>query len=445
MADEDENPLHSIERSNLSSAQSSDSMRKKPSSRKRSGDDMLGGSKKGSRRSGGKKRSIFVLIILIGVAVFFISTTFSKATVSLTLASSEVAIDGVFTAVREPAQVPDGISYSRRGPYEEVREAIVTNITKEPRSTHAKGVVTVYNPHTEELKLINRTRFQTNDGRIYRLKGQQTVPAAKKSGDQAVPGEKEVEVEGDVIGSAYNLTEKNVRLSIPGLANTPNFKQAYGVSKDKIVGGFDGERFIPNEEEEKEKREQLRADIKRDLRDTLTQSLDNNSLKDRVVFENGVFIVYESLENEQRDDSVVLREKGTLYAISFREAELATLLAQYAPSEAIPQRVSPTNIEESGMTMELENQEEFDIVSSTEFRFRLSGGAKLFWNIDPLLFLSDVAGKDRSEVEEVVLNQYPQVTRINDISVFPIWRASLPGNRGKIQVDVNHETPEEDR
>lgn len=443
MADEDENPLHSIERSNLSSAQSSDSVRKKPSSRKRSSDDILGGAKKGNRRSGGKKRSIFVLLILIGAAIFFVSTTFSKATVSLTLASSDVAIDGVFSAVREPAQVPDGISYSRRGPYEEVREAIVTNITKEPRSTHATGTVTVYNPHTEELKLINRTRFQTADGRIYRLKGQQTVPAAKKSGDEVVPGEKEVEVEGDVIGSAYNLTEKNVRLSIPGLANTPNFKEAYGVSKERIVGGFDGERFIPNEEEEKEKRAQLRIDIERELRDTLVQSLDNNSLKNRIVFENGIFIVYESLENEQRDDSVVLREKGTLYAVSFREAELATLLSQYASSGTVPQNVSPTNVEESGMTMELENREEFDIISSTEFRFRLSGSAKIFWNIDPLLFLSDIAGKDRSEIEEIVINQYPQITRINDISIFPLWRASLPGNRGKIQVDVSHGTPEE--
>ena len=81
------------------------------------------------------------------------------------------------------------------------------------------------------------------------------------------------------------------------------------VSKDKIVGGFDGERFIPDEQEEKEKREQLRRDIEKDLRDTLMQSLDNNSLKDRVVFENGVFIVYDSLENEQRDESVVLRGK----------------------------------------------------------------------------------------------------------------------------------------
>ena len=193
----------------------------------------FGGPKKGNRRSGGKKRSIFVLIVLIGVAVFFVSTTFAKATISLTLASSEVAIDGVFTAVREPAQVPDGISYSRRGPYDETREAVITNITKEPRSTHAKGIVTVYNPHpTEALKLINRTRFQTEDGRIYRLKGPETVPAGKKDGDKMVPGEKEVEVEGDAIGSTYNLNEKNVRLTIPGLANTPNFKDAYA--------GFEG-------------------------------------------------------------------------------------------------------------------------------------------------------------------------------------------------------------
>ena len=406
-------------------------------------DDTLGGSKKNARRaSGGKKRSVFVIVILIGVVIFFLSTTFSKASVSLTLASGEVAIDGVFTAVREPAQVPDGISYSRRGPYDETKEAMVTDITREPRNTHAKGTVTVYNPHTEQLQLINRTRFQTEDGRIYRLKGQQTVPPATKGDDGAlVPGEKEVEIEGGAIGSSYNLNEKNVRLTIPGLADVPNFKNAYALSKDRIVGGFDGERFIPNKEEEAKKREQLRRDIEKNLRDTLMQSLDNNSLKDRVVFEDGIFIIYESLENEQRDDSVVLREKGTLYAISFRESDLAALLSKYAPTSA-PRNVAPVNVNEAGMAMELEKKEEFDIVSSTEFRFRLSGSARLFWGIDPLLFLSDVVGKDRAEVEEIILGQYPQVTRINDISIFPVWRASLPGNRSKIQVDVAHDTPE---
>lgn len=443
--DEDDNALHSIERSSLSSAQSSGSVRKSSSSRKRVKDE-TGEPRKQNRRSGrSKKRPLFIIVILIAVIIFFLTTTFAKATISLTLASSDVSIDGVFTAVREPSQVSNGISYSRRGPYDETREALITTITKEPRSTRAEGTITVYNLHTEPMRLINRTRFQTQDGRIYRLKGQQTVPAGTESGDKILPGEKEVTVEGDEIGTTYNLNEKNVRFTIPGLANTPNFKSSYALSKEKIVGGFDGERFIPDEEEEKQERDRLRREIEKSLRDTLAQSLDNNSLKDRVVFESGIFIVYESLENEQRDESVALREKGTLYAISFREADLAGLLAQYTSGSA-PKNIGPAYLDETNLVMEMEKgeekkeEEEFDIVASTEFTFRLSGSAKLFWDVDQMLFLSDIVGKNRSEIEELIVSQYPQVTRINDISIFPMWRASMPGNKAKIQIDIGHGT-----
>ena len=394
------------------------------------------------------KRALILGAVII-IAIFaLITTTFATATLKLTLASAEVTIDGVFSAIREPAQSAE-ISYSKRGPYTETRKTTVTEITKERRNSRAVGTVTVYNTNNPEkgtpnvLKLVNRTRFKTKDGRIFRLVGPQNVPAGKKADGKFVPGKKEVKVEADKVGDEYNLKEKGTRLTIPGLAGSKEFGEAYALTKTNIVGGFSGERFIPDPKKTAAAREQLRREIERELRDTLAQALDTNTLSERVVFEDGIFINYESLENEQTADSVIIQEKGTLYAISFREVELASLLTKYASPPA-PSGVKPTSIDAAGLKMEMEKDEEFDIVSSTEFSFRLTGDATLFWGVDDHLFLSDIMGKERKEVEDVIMNQYPQVTHVNEFSLFPIWRTTIPGNKDKITVDIKYDEEQEE-
>ena len=385
------------------------------------------------------KRMIVLAILMLGGAFFLLTTTFATASLDLTLASARVSIDGVFSAVREPAQSA-GISYSKRGPYTEIREAAITTITKERRNTRAEGEVMVYNTNASgsSLELVNRTRFKAEDGRIYRLIGKQVIPGGKTVGDNFVPGSKIVKVGADKVGDEFNVSEKGVRFTIPGLATNREFGDSYALSKTQIVGGFSGERFIPDTKEEEKVREQLRREIEKALRDSLAQALDTNSLSERVVFEDGIFITYESLEHEQTDESVVVKEKGVLYAISFREAELAGLLAKYTSMPALSS-VRPTNVDADNLTMEMQKDEDFDIVSSTKFSFRLTGDAKLFWNVDEHLFLSDLVDKSRSEVEDTIMNQYPQVTQVNAFSIFPIWRTTMPGNKDKITVEVDYE------
>ena len=82
--------------------------------------------------------------------------------------------------------------------------------------------------------------------------------------------------------------------------------------------------------------------------------------------------------------------------------------------------------------------EEFDVVSSTEFSFRLQGNSEVFWDIDEPLFLSDVEGLNKNEeLDKVIAEQYPQINDY-DVSLFPTWRGTLPGNREKISVSVRY-------
>ena len=444
MDEKENNGIHSIERSNLRGARSRPNSARKASSRKSARSaSVRNENARPSRRRGGMMRKMIILgFIVLAIGISLISTVFSKASFDLRLATASVSVDGRFSAIREPAQSAD-ISYSKRGPYEEIQEAVITNITRERQNTRASGTIVVHNTNKsgERLDLINRTRFQTEDGRIYRLIGKQSIPGGKTVSGEFVPGKREVKVESDAVGDRFNLGEAGVRFSIPGLSKYKEFADTYAISKTSIVGGFSGERFIPDNEEASKKREQLRRQIETVLREKLAQSLETNTLADRVVFDTAVFIKYESLEDAQTDSGVVIREKGVINAISFREADLANLLKKFA--NGIPEGESPKRVEgvNTALFLEMGAEDDFDIDSSTEFKFRLSGTAIIEWDLDKSLFVSDIAGSKRAEAEEILFERYPQVVKVNAFSIFPPWRASVPNNRKKIEIVTTNSTP----
>ena len=434
--------LQSIERSDLRGASSRASTKKRQSSkvRKKRSDNAKVDQKQLKRRKksgAGKKAAIFFTLLAI-VILFLLTTVFATAQLGITLSSAEVSVDGVFHAVREPAQSKD-ISYGRLGAFEATQEAPITNGTRERQNTRAEGTVVLYNinPSGESLDdLINRTRLQSENGKIYRLIGKHTIPGGKTTGGAFVPGSKEVKIEADDFGDDFNLPNKGTRLSIPGLAKWKGFAETYAVTSSRIVGGFSGERFIPDKDEEAKIRQQLRRDIEKKLRDELAQSVANNSLSKRIVFEEGIFIEFRSLENEQNGSTALIREKGTLHAVSFRETELAALLAKYAQSSA--QSVLPTRVKPKDFTMKIEKNDEFEIVSSTEFSFRLNGSADLCWDVDTALLTDDIAGKNRKEVADILTGEYAQVVQHATPNIFPAWRNTLPANKQKIEIDIQH-------
>ena len=433
--------LRSIERTKLSGA---GGVKGQPRSRKRvtqQKQNIARQSRQGRRgKDKGTKKILILLLLIATVILFLLTTVFATARINLTLSSVELPpVDGVFVAIQERAQSKD-ISYGRRGPYHEVREKAVANVIRERQNTRAEGkaVLRNTNPSGESLELVNRTRLQSESGQIYRLVGKEVIPGGKTVNGIFVPGEKQVKIEADGIGKKYNIQEKGARLSIPGLVKYKEFADTHAITETGIIGGFSGERLIPNAEEEESARRQLQQEIEKKLRDDLTQSIANNSLAERIVFEDGVFVEFESLESIQKDDAVMVRERGTLHAISFRETELAALLAKYAPAAA-KLNIPPSRAETKDLSIEIEKGEEFDFKSSLEFRFRLKGSATLFWDIDEALFLTDIAGKTRSEAQEIIGTEYPQIQEgLLGISIFPAWRNTLPSNKSKIETEIQH-------
>ncbi len=435
--EQDREGLHSIERSN---------MRR---SRRNNGDSQNGPQRRSPeavarmrhRRSTHRKRVFYriviVLLLIASLILLLISTTFSNASLTVTLRSSDISIDGTFSASREPSRSGD-ISYSVRGPFVESAEKSLKPLREEPQFTKAEGTVTVYNTNTSgiSLDLVNRTRFQTEDGRIYRLKGAQNIPGGKTISGEFNPGSKVLTIEADEVGGGYNIEEAGVRFSIPGLAKYETFSESYALSKTDIVGGFSGKKFIADDEEVLSTRDELREGIREKLLKELEGSLEEESLTNKFTFENGIFITYESLEDEQREGLIVIKEEGTLRSLVFSEEPFSGLLTKYssnAPSGVLAKSI---NIEDLDITVE--ERDDFDIVSDVDLSFRVFGEAKLFWDVDEVLFSRDISGKSRPEVIDFIREEYPQIDTVDQIKIFPGWRSTVPQSSKKISLDKKY-------
>ena len=94
----------------------------------------------------------------------------------------------------------------------------------------ASGKITVYNNYgSAPQKLITNTRFQTKDGKIYRIKGAISVPGM---------GMTEATVYADQAGEEYNIVP--TEFTLPGLKGGARFEKVFAKSKTAMSGGSSG-------------------------------------------------------------------------------------------------------------------------------------------------------------------------------------------------------------
>ncbi len=138
----------------------------------------------------------------------------------------------------------------------------------------ARGMVTISNVFgaTSQL-LVATTRFETPEGKIFRLTKTLTVPGTKNENGKVVPGTVDAEVAADAAGSDYNIAPTS--FTIPGLKGGPKYAAITAASTATFVGGGAGDAAVASvsaddvirakDAAEKKLPEALRAEIAKDL------------------------------------------------------------------------------------------------------------------------------------------------------------------------------------
>ncbi len=373
----------------------------------------------------------------------------------------------------------------------ETKQTKVFNTTsKEFEGTNAKGKIKIINTADEEWPLKGNTRFQTEDGIIFRIESGVVVPPAKlvevpaapvviePALDEEVVGESEIpedipvpepqlelqngelivevtadpfDIYDDPVGDRGNIG-KGIKLSIPGLSKF-NQRQIWAVTDEVLKGGTTSYYKIVKEEDIESAERQIEDNLiliaKEDLR-TRIDEINKLNHTNLVLLDDRRYVKTELLDLRISDDLEGTRkEKFEVFAkisaqgVAYDFDQLFSLMQKELKTRTHPDMrirdgsISPDTISyevidedetlgQIKITATIQGIEEFVIDSSEEAGIRFGNKTR-----------DKVLGLPIEEAQNVVAN-LPEVDDVQ-IKVWPIWLTSLPRIPENIEIKLLEE------
>lgn len=389
----------------------------------------------GSKKKFSKKNILVGLALFTAVIILFfgLSSMFSSATVRVVPISERVSLDDVFTASNTVVVGENNLPFKIMK-IEDSETALVPAGKTEKVTKKASGTIIVYNNYSESAqKLVTGTRFETTDGKIYKIDKSISVPGKKVVNGKVVPGSLTVTVYAANPGAEYNIGPSD--FTLPGLVGSPRFKEVFAKGKGDITGGFVGEMKIVSPED-------ITA-----ARKTLDVSL-TKKLAEKAILEvpAGYILYNDAISVELKDnsadigtkaegDKVTLVLKGTLRSVIFDSAALAAAVAERKLPDLKNYDVRSDELAKVVMKMIGKSGMSFD--EKETFAFKLTGAPKIVWNMDTEAFKKDLAGLPKSSYQEV-FKKYPMILKAETTFV-PSWSSVFPSDSSKINIELAEE------
>lgn len=379
-----------------------------------------------------KRRFSYTLALILCVAIvltgFGISVATGGATITVFPKNRTVTVNAEFTAYRD--KQPEELTYEILT-LEATGERQVTATGQEEVVTQATGIIEIIKTTPGAERLIKNTRFATSDGKVFRIQESVVVPGAvNNDAGELQSGRIQAEVFADEAGEEYNLSA-NTRFTIPGFEEsglTELFNSVSAVNPEAFTGGFDGPRFIIDEDELATSRQALQQE----LRDSLLTKIADSQPTGFTAFDNSIAITYEALPAVQYGDTLVtIREQAILQIPLFRSTDLASFIAKetivgYNLSEGV--RIA--NPEEIRFSYLSPTTSQSVIANEDSLSFKIVGNTEIVWTYDAEDIIANLVGKEDT-AHTVVLGQYPGIER-STIDIKPFWTRTFPSDEAKI-------------
>jgi len=293
----------------------------------------------------------------------------------------------------------------------------------------ATGKITIFNAYsTAPQSLVANTRFETPDGKIYRIVERIIIPGAKKVGDQLEPSMIDAKVVADKAGPDYNI-DKVSRFTIPGFASSDKFKGFYASSDSPMSGGFIGEGAMVSdadiEKAKKDAQDKLRdviiAQMKMDISQDSSLKMLDGAQKFTISKEN-----VDPTVDESGQFSISL--EGELSVMVFKEADVADLLRELY----IKENKSDTDLKEKDFKISYSNP----IVDWQNGKMTLPATYKstLWIPFNAEEMKKSITGFDDIKLKQIVLDA-KGIDKVN-VMFWPFYVNSVPKNINKINIIV---------
>lgn len=377
------------------------------------------------RRTRAKAWLITTLVLCVAVGGgLFATIVLGGAEVTVYPKHREVAVSATFTGHLKPGA--NDLGYELLSLAEE-GEKRVTATGQEKVTTKSTGRIIVYNSFsTTPQRLIKNTRFESTDGFIFRISESIVVPGYKKKADGSIePGSISATVFADGTGDTYNLAP--TRFTVPGLKGSEQFDKVYAESKEKFGGGFDGMKYIINEEELATAKQSLHQE----LRDVLLKKVETTKPNGYIFYEPSITFAYNTLPaTDAGPQTVVIKEQARLLAPLFKMETFASRIAK----QTVPGYTSdPIRIvDPNTLTFSYTSSSTDDISTKETLDFTLNGKATLVWVFDSEALRSGLKGIGKTALPTVI-SDYPGIDKA-EVKIKPFWKTSFPTDISEISI-----------
>lgn len=289
----------------------------------------------------------------------------------------------------------------------------------------AGGTITVFNSYSSDPQpLVERTRFMTPDGKLFRLVKSITVPGAKISEGKIIPSSIDAEIVADKAGPDYNIGPVKL-FTIPGLKGTAKYQAFYGESKGDMTGGFVGEVSYPTAEDIKKAKESALSS----LEETLNTELFAQIPKDFKILDGAkkLKVISQKADEEADENSQFgVFSDIQLSIIVFKEDDLKNLLDKRA-------------IQEGGSDFDIRTSEFTYGLARADFEkgvlsFPVDYKSVLVRHVDVEVLKNNIMGKSETELKTAIFS-LPGLKSAT-VSLWPFWVKTVPNEIKKIEIVI---------
>lgn len=333
---------------------------------------------------------VFLSVILLGVLY---QVVFASGRLVVTPKSEKVTYDKTLTAKKDSETLPfETMSIER------VATREVESSSEQQVSEKASGNIIVYNNFSSEpQKLIANTRFEAQNGRVFRIQNAITVPGLKKTASGSVPGSLEVKVYADEAGEDYNIDLSD--FTLPALKGDARYDKIYARSKEPMTGGFVGLKKIVSTENKEIAEEEVRDELTKNLFKEASESLADGF----VLYPDALFIEFQDIPDENVGDKVRVGQKAILYGVLFDRQILSEQIASETVADYPSGNILVENLDELDFTVLDKNTTKPWLTG--EITFTILGNPLIVWQFDENKLKAESAGKLKKEVRAIKIGR----------------------------------------
>ncbi len=369
-----------------------------------------------------RKKYKFVLMacVLVFLPLMFYLTVFAfpKADIKIKLARKNWSFKEVVSADLNLARIDVSLNKIPGQVFKEQRNFTMSFPTNSKKriAEKASGKITIYNTFSSASQsLVQNSRFETPDGKIYRLVKKVVVPGAKVTDGKIEGSEIVADVVSENAGADYNILE-GIKLKLPAFKGTPKENSIYAVVKDKFTGGFVGEIASPTTDEISKAKQESAKNLESSIKSILLAKIPTELkfLENSISFK---ILKQEITTDYSKNNTFSVFSEGEASIIGFKESDVLSIVDQkLKKGEGVD-----VDVKSATSNYALKNdQKNKGAELSFEFNYDAVVSKKI--NIDDLR--NKLSAKSESEVKALIFSV--SGLQSAEVALWPFWVKKVP-------------------